>query len=78
MSRVMVEIGGINSGHPGEAGEEFLVGEAGCIWNIITHLRSTTELADTLHGIRARRDGTSFIKFYFEMNERLLRAYKCC
>lgn len=45
---------------------------------MITHLRSTIELADTLHGIRARRDGTSFIKFYFEMNERLLRAYKCC
>lgn len=45
---------------------------------MITHLRSTIELADSLHGIRARKDGTSFIKFYFEMNERLLRAYKCC
>ncbi len=45
---------------------------------MITHLRSTIELADTLHGIRARKDGTSFTKFYFEMNERLLRAYKCC
>ncbi|MEW6274739.1 MAG: AAA family ATPase [Bacillota bacterium] len=45
---------------------------------MITHLRSTIELADTLHGIRARPDGTSFTKFYFEMNERLLRAYKCC
>lgn len=45
---------------------------------VITHLRSTIELADTLHGIRARPDGTSFTKFYFEMNERLLRAYKCC
>lgn len=45
---------------------------------MITHLRSTIELADLLHGIRARKDGTSFIKFYFEMNERLLKAYKCC
>jgi len=45
---------------------------------MITHLRSTIELADTLHGVRARGDGTSYVKFYFEMNERLLRAYKCC
>lgn len=44
---------------------------------IITHLRSTIELADTLHGIRAGRDGTSFVKFYFEMDDRLLRAYSC-
>ncbi|WP_194174904.1 AAA family ATPase [Desulfofundulus thermobenzoicus] len=45
---------------------------------MITHLRSTIELADTLHGIRARNDGTSFAKFYFRMDERILRAYKCC
>lgn len=45
---------------------------------MITHLRSTVELADTIHGIRARKDGTSFVKFYFELNERLLRAFKCC
>ncbi|OAT86141.1 AAA family ATPase [Desulfotomaculum copahuensis] len=45
---------------------------------MITHLRSTIQLADSLHGIRARKDGSSFVKFYFEMNERLLRAYKCC
>lgn len=44
---------------------------------IITHLRSTIELADTLHGVRARGDGTSYVKFYFEMNDRILRAYKC-
>lgn len=44
---------------------------------IVTHLQSTMELADTLHGIRARKDGTSFVKFYFEMNSRLLKAYKC-
>jgi chromosome segregation ATPase len=45
---------------------------------MITHLRSTIQLADSLHGIRARKDGSSFVKYYFEMNERLLRAYKCC
>jgi len=45
---------------------------------MITHLRSTIELADTLHGVRARRDGSSFMKFYFDMDERLLRLYKCC
>lgn len=44
---------------------------------MVTHLHSTMELADTLHGIRVRKDGTSFVKFYFEMNERLLRNYKC-
>ncbi len=45
---------------------------------MITHLRSTIELADTLHGVRTRWDGSSFMKFYFVMNERLLRLYKCC
>lgn len=45
---------------------------------MITHLRSTIELANTLHGIRTRRDGSSFMKFYFVMNKRLLRLYKCC
>jgi len=45
---------------------------------MITHLRSTIELADTLHGVRTRRDGSSFMKFYFVMDERLLRLYKCC
>lgn len=45
---------------------------------MITHLRSTIELADTLHGVRTRRDGSSFMKFYFDMDERLLRLYKCC
>lgn len=44
---------------------------------VITHLRSTLEMADTLHGIRARDDGTSFVKFYYEMDERLLKIYKC-
>jgi chromosome segregation protein len=45
---------------------------------MITHLRSTIELADTLHGVRTRWDGSSFMKFYFVMDERLLRLYKCC
>lgn len=45
---------------------------------MITHLRSTIDLADTLHGVRTRPDGSSFMKFYFLMDERLLRMYKCC
>ena len=45
---------------------------------MITHLRSTIELANTLHGVRTRFDGSSFMKFYFVMDERLLRLYKCC
>jgi chromosome segregation protein len=45
---------------------------------MITHLRSTIELANTLHGVRTRWDGSSFMKFYFIMDERLLRLYKCC
>ena len=45
---------------------------------MITHLRSTIQLAQTLHGVRTRFDGSSFMKFYFVMNERLLRMYKCC
>ena len=45
---------------------------------MVTHLRSTVELADTVHGVRTRPDGSSFMKFYFVMDERLLRLYKCC
>ena len=45
---------------------------------MITHLRSTIALAKTVHGVRTRWDGSSFMKFYFVMNERLLRLYKCC
>lgn len=45
---------------------------------MITHLRSTIDLADTLHGIRARRDGSSFVKFYYDMDDRLLRRFNCC
>jgi chromosome segregation protein len=45
---------------------------------MITHLRTTIQLADTLHGVRTRWDGSSFMKFYFVMTESLLRLYKCC
>jgi chromosome segregation protein len=45
---------------------------------MITHLRSTIALANTVHGVRTRWDGSSFMKYYFVMNERLLRLYKCC
>lgn len=45
---------------------------------MITHLRSTIELADSLHGVRTRPDGSSFMKFYFLMNKKLLKLYKCC
>ena len=45
---------------------------------MITHLRSTIELAHTVHGVRTRWDGSSFMKFYFVMDKRLLRMYKCC
>lgn len=45
---------------------------------MITHLRTTIELANTLHGVRTRQDGSSFMKFYFVMDARLLRLYKCC
>lgn len=45
---------------------------------MITHLRSTIQLANTVYGVRTRPDGSSFMKFYFVMNERLLRLYKCC
>jgi chromosome segregation protein len=45
---------------------------------MITHLRSTIELASTVHGVRTRWDGSSFMKFFFVMDERLLRLYKCC
>jgi chromosome segregation ATPase len=45
---------------------------------IVTHLRSTIELADTVHGVRIRRDGSSWLKFHFVMDERLFKIYKCC
>ncbi len=45
---------------------------------MITHLRSTVEVADTVHGVRTHFDGSSWMKFHFVMDKRLLRLYKCC
>ncbi len=45
---------------------------------MVTHLRSTIELAETVHGVRIRPDGTSWLKFHFVMDERLFKIYKCC
>lgn len=45
---------------------------------MITHLRTTIDLADSLHGVRTRPDGSSFMKFYFLMDKKLLRLFKCC
>ncbi len=45
---------------------------------MITHLRSTIGLANTVHGVRTRWAGSSFMKSYFVMDKRLLRLYKCC
>ena len=44
---------------------------------MITHLRATIDVADTVHGVRTRRDGSSFMKFYFLMDERVLRLFRC-
>jgi chromosome segregation ATPase len=45
---------------------------------MVTHFESTIRLANTVHGVRVRRDGSSWLKFHFVMDERLLKAYKCC
>jgi chromosome segregation protein len=45
---------------------------------MVTHLRSTIEMADTVHGVRVRPDGSSWLKFHFKMDERLFKIYKCC
>jgi len=45
---------------------------------IITHLRSTIQVANTVHGVRTNFDGSSWMKFHFVMDKRLLRLYKCC
>ncbi len=44
---------------------------------MITHLRTTIDVANTVHGVRTRRDGSSFMKFYFLMDERILRLFRC-
>ncbi len=45
---------------------------------MVTHLRSTIDIAETVHGMRLRPDGSSWLKFHFVMDERLYRLYKCC
>ncbi|MGC8659498.1 MAG: hypothetical protein ACP5U1_10535, partial [Desulfomonilaceae bacterium] len=45
---------------------------------LITHFQSTIRLANTVHGVRIRPDGSSWLKFHFVMDERLFKIYKCC
>lgn len=45
---------------------------------MITHFQSTIQMADTVHGVRIRPDGSSWLKFHFLMDERLFKVYKCC
>ncbi len=45
---------------------------------IVTHFQSTIQMANTVHGVRIRPDGSSWLKFHFVMDERLFRIYKCC
>ena len=45
---------------------------------IVTHFQSTIHMANTVHGVRVRPDGSSWLKFHFVMDERLFKIYKCC
>jgi chromosome segregation ATPase len=45
---------------------------------IVTHTRSTIGVANTVHGVRLRSDGSSWLKFHFVMDERLFKIYGCC
>jgi chromosome segregation ATPase len=45
---------------------------------IITHFQSTIRMANTVHGVRIRPDGSSWLKFHFVMDDRLFKIYKCC
>jgi chromosome segregation protein len=45
---------------------------------IVTHFQSTIRMARTVHGVRIRPDGSSWLKFHFVMDERLFKIYKCC
>jgi chromosome segregation protein len=45
---------------------------------MITHFQSTIQMANTVHGVRIRPDGSSWLKFHFLMDERLFKVYKCC
>jgi len=45
---------------------------------MVTHIRSTIQMANTVHGVRVRADGSSWLKFHFEMDDRLFKVYRCC
>lgn len=45
---------------------------------IVTHFQSTIRMANTVHGVRIRPDGSSWLKFHFVMDERLFKIYSCC
>ncbi|MEW6349387.1 MAG: AAA family ATPase [Thermodesulfobacteriota bacterium] len=45
---------------------------------MVTHLQSTIQIAKTVHGVRVRPDGSSWLKFHFVMDERLFKVYRCC
>ncbi len=45
---------------------------------LITHFQSTIQMAKTVHGVRIRPDGSSWLKFHFVMDERLFKIYRCC
>ncbi len=45
---------------------------------LVTHFQGTIQMADTVHGVRIRPDGSSWLKFHFLMDERLFKIYKCC
>jgi chromosome segregation protein len=45
---------------------------------MVTHLQSTIQMAKTVHGVRIRPDGSSWLKFHFLMDKRLFKVYKCC
>ena len=45
---------------------------------LVTHFQSTIRMANTVHGVRIRPDGSSWLKFHFLMDERLFKIYKCC
>jgi chromosome segregation protein len=45
---------------------------------LVTHTRSTIEMAKSVHGVRMRPDGSTWLKFHFLMDERLYMVYRCC
>lgn len=45
---------------------------------MVTHFQSTIQIANTVHGVRIRPDGSSWLKFHFLMDERLFKIYRCC